>query len=105
MVAGEFAPIVFGECACVDIERLDADLVAHRGAPAADTRDQLFDHIQLVEGWPVGITAAPVGIRLEPDGEGFGEILGRMRLCIPFAQMMDVAATTRTRFVSVWILK
>src|SRR5882757_2415330 len=104
MVAGEFALIVFGECARVEIDGLDPNLVAHRGPPAADTRYQLFDHIQLVKGWPVGITAAPVGIRLEPDGEGFGEILCRMRLCIPFAQMMDIAATTRTRFVSVRVL-
>src|ERR1700736_6204809 len=105
MVAGEFAAIVLGQGARVEIEGLDADLVANRGSLAADTRHQLFDDVQLVECGPVGVAASPVGIRLQPDGESFGEILGGMGLRVPLAEVMNISAATRTSLVTVRVLK
>src|ERR1700676_3943695 len=105
MVAGEFAAIVFGQGARVEIEGLDADLVPNRGSLAADTRHQLFDDVQLVECGPVGVAASPVGIRLQPDGESFGEILGGMGLRVPFAEVMNISAATRRSLLTGGALK
>src|SRR5947207_915304 len=54
---------------------------------------------------PVSVTAPPIGIRFQPDSEGFREILGGVSLCVPFAQMMHISPAAGTRLVTVWVLQ
>ncbi len=78
----------------VEFERFDARAVAHRGAHAAHARHQLIDRAQLVQRRPVRVALAPAGLGRQPHRERLGKVLGRMRLRVPFAQMMHVAPAT-----------
>src|ERR1700730_10219446 len=104
VVAGESALVVLSQRARVKINGLYAGLVAHGSLLAASARDQLFDDAELVERRPIGVTASPVGIRFQPDGERFSKILGGMGLCVPFAKMMHVSPAAGTRLVTVGVL-
>src|SRR5262249_19479705 len=99
-VTGELAAIVLREGAGGVFEGADAQAVAPRRTVAAHVRDELIDRLQLVECRPVRVVLAPAGLRCEPHCEGLSEILGRMRLGIPLAEMMHVAAATGTRAVA-----
>src|ERR1700716_3504124 len=105
VVAGESPLVVLSQRARVEINGLYSGLVAHRSRLAAHARDQLFDDAELVERRPIGVTASPVGIRLQPDGERFSKILGGMGLCVPFAKMMHVSPAAGTRLVTVGVLQ
>src|ERR1700761_6511152 len=96
VIVCEPAPVVLGECPSVEIERLDADLVAHRRALTAPTCDQFFDGVEFVECRPVRIAAPPIGLRLQPDGKCLGEVFGRMGLRVPLTEVVHIAAATGT---------
>src|SRR5690606_36378235 len=91
-VARELTAIVLGKRACIRLDRLDADAIAHRRLAPAHARHQLIDERELVKRRPSGVAAAPVRFRLEPHRESLGEILCRMRLRVPLAKVVYVAA-------------
>src|SRR5262249_33369613 len=49
------------------------------------------------------IIAAPIDIHIEPDREGFGEILDRMCLSIPAGEVDDVIPTVGARLIGCWV--
>src|SRR5690242_16748181 len=83
---------MLGQRAGIRLERLYAQAIAHRWAAPSYLRHQLIDDAQLLESRPVGVALAPPGSRLQPYRECLREVLRRMGLRIPFAQVMHVTA-------------
>src|SRR5690606_8292974 len=67
---------------------------------AGDLGHQRVDELELLERRPAGVVAAPARTRLHPDGEGLGEVLRRMALRIPLAEVEDVTTTRGARRVA-----
>src|SRR5262249_8353877 len=49
------------------------------------------------------IIAAPIDIHIEPDREGFGEILDRLGLSIPGGEVDAVIPTVGARLIGCWV--
>src|SRR6185312_4950013 len=94
-VARELLAIVIRERAGVALDGLDAGAIAHGRASPADAGHELIDEAQFVECRPADVGAAPVRIRLQPHREGLREVFRRMRLRVPLAEVMHVAAAAR----------
>ena len=102
-VATQFAAIVIGQRVRVLAQRLDHFAIANRRPLAAHAFKQLVDELELVERRPLRIGAAPRGIRLEPDRKGFGKVFAGMRLRVPLAEVLHVAAAAGTRSIGIRI--
>ncbi len=65
---------------------------ATAGRSLADLGGQLRHVLELALGRPRGVAAPPGGFGLQPDREGLGKVLGRVRLRVPLAQVLHVVA-------------
>src|SRR5690606_5351903 len=89
-IASRLAPVVLAERARILADRLDILAVRHSRPLAANLLHQPIDVLEFLERGPALILASPARLRLHPYGEGFGEILGRMTLRVPMAEMQHV---------------
>src|SRR5581483_4771380 len=102
---GELAAVMLGQCARIRLDGLYPGAIAHRRTASPYPVEELVDGAQLLERRPVGVALAPAGPRRQPDGEGFCEVLGRVRLRIPLPEVVDVTAATRSRLVAGGVLE
>src|SRR5262245_4846397 len=62
--------------------------------------DQRIDELEFRERRPTRIIPPPCRLWLHPDCKGFREVLGRMTLCIPVAEVQYVLSTCRSRCIT-----
>ena len=80
-------------------QRLHLGAIVDRRALARDLAHQLADVFELFQRRPPPIAFAPVDIGIEPYGKRLGEVLNRVRLCIPAGKVDDMAPALRPRLV------
>ena len=83
------------------VERLDLRRVVTSIGLPASSRHQRVHVLELLERRPVGVARAPVGLRVQPDGERLGEVLVGMALRVPAVEVQDEALAVRLRRVVV----
>src|SRR6266567_6001604 len=76
-------------------QRIDALARGDQWALAGDFLHQRVDIFELLERRPARIACPPVRTRPQPYRKGLGEILVRMALRIPAAQVLDIAPAGR----------
>src|SRR5262252_7345478 len=76
----------------------------HRRPSSRELAHQAIHVFKLPVRRPAGVMRGPVRTRLEPDGEGFREVLVGMTLRIPVVEMLDEAFAVRLRRVVLGIL-
>src|SRR5690606_41731007 len=80
---------MFGKRPRILADRFHNVAIVYERALALDLAHQSIDVFELCERRPALIFAPPARLRLHPDRERFGEVLGRMALRVPMAEMQD----------------
>ena len=94
-----FLGVVLGKRAPQLAQRLNFALIDRDRRLAGDLAHQLVDVVELFQGRPALVVAAPVDMRIEPDRESLGEILDRVRLRVPVGEVDDEVPALGARLV------
>src|SRR5688572_25533068 len=90
-IAGTLLGIVLPQSLFEPRQGIDAGLRLHLGLRAGEVRHQLVHVLELAERRPSRVPLPPAPSRLEPDREGLGEVLVRVRLRVPEVEVQHEA--------------
>ncbi len=97
------ATVVFAQFYLHCGQRLDFSARPVSRFCAGEIGHQLVDVFELAQCGPAAISASPLRARSQPHGKRFGEVFGRVRLCVPRRQVQHVFPALRFRLVEVRI--
>src|SRR5262245_31201982 len=75
--------------------RIDGALRLHDRFPLCELAHQPIHVFELPLCWPIGIARGPHRLRIEPDGERFGEVFVWVALGVPAIEVLNEALTVR----------
>ena len=86
-VTRALAAVVLPEGAAILAQRFDQIATDDERALTANLLHEPIDVLEFAQRRPAAIVATPARLRLQPDREGLGKVLGRVTLRVPVPQM------------------
>ena len=84
-------------------ERFGLFAAADDRSSSGDLGHQPIDVLELAQRRPALVSLAPARPGRQPDGEGLGEVLGRVRLGVPVVEVLDVASAVGAGLVVIGV--